>query len=460
MNTHVLLKAAHRLMELGDFEQAETAYTQLILAGLDKVEVFNNRGSARFALGKYERAIRDYSKAIQLDPRIDYPHFNRANCKFEMGDLDGAIRDYERALQFNPGHSRSHLNRAFSYQKKDEHVKALADFQLYKEQSGSFSAEVLELRSESFFALGREEEGMKDLYRALDLKDSGKSLYLRLLDLHLEKGEFKEALTLSKRALKAYPEGQELKLKRAECFVRADAPALAWTDLDALDDEKEEGNAAYFFLKGKILDSLNRFSEAIELLRKSIYLNPEDIESWLVLAGVYFKSKDFLKCIDATERVKELNRDFPETYLLAAKANYELGKFYAANAQLELYEARGGDIPEAYLLKGFALIERQMFEEAIRAFDKAIRLNPQNPDAYLGRGNASLANSQYENALKSYDQALEIAPDFRAVHFNRGVALKNLGKPQSAIQAWERAADLHHPKAEAYLRRYRKKPDA
>jgi tetratricopeptide (TPR) repeat protein len=34
------------------------------------VKAYNNRGLAYFDLGKYEQAIRDYSKYIRLDPGI------------------------------------------------------------------------------------------------------------------------------------------------------------------------------------------------------------------------------------------------------------------------------------------------------------------------------------------------------------------------------------------------------
>ncbi len=458
MNPKHLLSSAHRLMELGEFEQAESCYTELILAGVEHIEIYNNRGSARFALQKYERAIGDYTQAIRINPRIDYPHFNRANCKLALKDIEGAIRDYERALQFNPSHASSFCNRALAYQQKGAHKQALVDFEKALDLAPERTAQIYRQRCESYFALKQDEAAIEDLHQVLKEQPEDKQLIIRLVDIYLERNAFKEALSLCKEGLKYHKEDRTLKLKRAEVYVVAEAPALAWTDLGDWPETEAETNSSYFSLKGQILEALGRTREAITHFEKSLEIDKDHIDAWIFLGGLYLKIKDYGQSLAAARMAQSLQQEYPDSYLLSAKASYEMGKRFAALADLERYENRGGKLAEAFLLKGFVLIEGKRFEEALRAFDKTIKINPKLPDAYLGRGNACLANSQYANALSAYEHALRLAPDFRAALFNKGVALKQLGKPESAFKAWEKAAKLHHPKAELYLRKYRNTP--
>ena len=459
MDAEHLLKTAHRLMELGDFDQAESCYTELIRQKIYRIEVYNNRGSARFSLRKFEKAVGDYTQAIRINPRIDYPHFNRGNCKAELGDFDAAIRDYERALQFNPTHSASLFNRALAYQKKGEHERALEDFEAFLTMAPEISVPLFRARSESYFVLEREEEAIEDLLKVLDADKEDKDLTLRLVDIYIEREAFKEALETCKHGLKIHKEDPFLKLKRAEVYIAAGAPALAWTDLGELEAHAGE-NDKYFFLKGQILDSLGRLNEAIACFEKSLLQSPDQFEAWVFLGGLYLKRQVFSKALEAAKSAQKLNKDYPESYLLSARAHYELGEHFAAIADLERYENRGGKLSEAWLLKGFVLIERERISEARRAFDKAISLNPRSSNAYLGRGNVCLLTSQFANALTAFEKALRLAPDLRSAVFNKGVALKQLGQHDLALKAWERAAELHHPNAEAYLRRYRKNPHA
>lgn len=453
MNIKDLLKTAHRLMELGEYEQAESCYTELILQGSDKIEVYNNRGSARFALRKFERAIGDYTQAIRINPRIDYPHFNRANCKVELADFDGAIRDYERALQFNPTHAASFLKRALAYQRKGNHAQAIKDFAAYLDHAPEVFVNVYAYRSDSYFALGKEEAGIADIKKVLASHNGDKSLINRLIDIYLERDDFKEALDLCKEGLAVHKEDLELKLRRAEIYIAAGAPALAWTDLG--NEQAGADNAHYLFLKGKILNSLHRVDQAIECFEKSLEIDEKQLDAWIFLGGLYLKKQAYDKSFEAAKSAQALDKDYPESYLLSAKASYETGKPFAAIADLERYENRGGNLAEAFILKGFVLIERSRYTEAGRAFDKALKRNPELPDAYLGKGNVFLVALQYAKALAAFEKALELSPTCKTAIFNKGVALQHMGKLELALECWEKAAELHHPKAEAYLRRYR-----
>jgi len=54
---------------------------------------YNNRGSAKIELKDYKSAIKDFNKAIELDPNNATAYCNRATLRRDLKDYKGAIED-------------------------------------------------------------------------------------------------------------------------------------------------------------------------------------------------------------------------------------------------------------------------------------------------------------------------------------------------------------------------------
>ena len=63
---------------------------------------YNNRGDAYDNKGQTERAITDYGKAIEINPRFAMAYNNRAYAYEKKKLRDKAIADYRAALEINP----------------------------------------------------------------------------------------------------------------------------------------------------------------------------------------------------------------------------------------------------------------------------------------------------------------------------------------------------------------------
>ena len=60
--------------------------------------VFHNiSGIEKADSGEYEDAIREFTKAIGLDPMDEKSYFHRATLKVRLGDLEGARADFKMA---------------------------------------------------------------------------------------------------------------------------------------------------------------------------------------------------------------------------------------------------------------------------------------------------------------------------------------------------------------------------
>ena len=99
----------------GNMEKAVEFCTTAIISGeLDKDELVGaliNRGVAFRALGKYKRAISDYSAALNHAPNDAMIYANRANARRDLGELKNAYDDANKAIALDGERAASFYTR-------------------------------------------------------------------------------------------------------------------------------------------------------------------------------------------------------------------------------------------------------------------------------------------------------------------------------------------------------------
>src|SRR5690606_7101097 len=70
--------------------------------GLDNAATHRHTASLKSRSGKYEEAIEDYTKVIQVDPSDARAYHDRGKAKYHIGDYHGAIEDYTKAIEIDP----------------------------------------------------------------------------------------------------------------------------------------------------------------------------------------------------------------------------------------------------------------------------------------------------------------------------------------------------------------------
>lgn len=123
--------ALSRAVYLYDHKRYEQALKMLdSLAALypNDVEIINNRGLNKFALGDPVGALADYAKVISINPRHAKAINNRGYVKYSKGNIDGAISDYEIALSINPDLAKAYNNRGVAKIALHDTSGAISDY--------------------------------------------------------------------------------------------------------------------------------------------------------------------------------------------------------------------------------------------------------------------------------------------------------------------------------------------
>lgn len=106
------------------YDSALVCIDQALARRQDKPQLYNNRGSIYFMLGRYPEAIQDYTKAIKLSPSFDFrPYLDRGYAYCRAGMADSAMRDLKlvkRCCQAQiPKHYEADIVRMWNEQHSD-----------------------------------------------------------------------------------------------------------------------------------------------------------------------------------------------------------------------------------------------------------------------------------------------------------------------------------------------------
>jgi len=84
-----------------------------------------NQGNNLYKAGKYEQAVAEYTKAIELDPSLTSAYYNRGLAYLQMKEYDSALADFNKAIKINPKDSMSWNGKGMTLEKLGKYKEAL-----------------------------------------------------------------------------------------------------------------------------------------------------------------------------------------------------------------------------------------------------------------------------------------------------------------------------------------------
>jgi DNA-binding helix-hairpin-helix protein with protein kinase domain len=127
-----------------DYEKAIANFSEAIEQEPTHARAIVNRGNARYNLKDYEGAVADYSEALKINPNQIKALVNRGNARYMLGEYSNdpdteyhlAIADYNRAIGLDNNEVEAHIRRGivrtqmakYSGESQQDYKKAITDF--------------------------------------------------------------------------------------------------------------------------------------------------------------------------------------------------------------------------------------------------------------------------------------------------------------------------------------------
>jgi tetratricopeptide (TPR) repeat protein len=459
-------------------------------------------------LASANRFISEY----RADPFSAKVYYLRGQIEQGLGDADSAIREYERAIAMNPRHAKSRLAIAEVMAKQNRIQDAAAQLEFltsghYIPPKGSV---ILEKTNSDGSVDNRLLLGPQDLAQA----------YFLHSQLSQAKGNIDLASAQLQRAIRLDPENHDflleyylLRAQHGERLSKIQPEARMYYFL---------GEGEKFIKKGDFHSALAQFLQAREQMpnatlplvkigdmfaRAHDLLNarvnyklaaerePKNIEIWTKYITVLIQSYELQEAKLAMDRFRDL--PVPQSAIDKAAADMYAKQGNQVQAQQMYRKSMSRDIidPSVYLAYAKSLIATKNFKEAAFYFALAHRFDPLNAETVIGTAKCIAATDSPERAIgylqdelqkgsfpsaelhaaiadfqiqsgawaaaeQSVNQAIQADPDFAASYYLQAqIYLNHEGDQKDALDkaldSFNSYSDRNQSDPTGYLERYR-----
>ncbi|MFH0847532.1 MAG: tetratricopeptide repeat protein [Chloroflexota bacterium] len=224
------------------------AVTFVLLVGSlgcgSEAEQHYKKGISYGNAGQIEKAIPEYTKAIELNPEYAEAYYHRGHDYWTLAEwttaghpnysprfdavecLDRGISDLSRAIELRPDYPEAFYVRGAAYLSKDQYDAAIADYSKvieseYKDRPPLYG--VYGARGAAYLRKGEYDSAISDFSKTLELEPKYVEAYLNRGIAYMRKGEYNSAISDLNKAVELRVETiskyKYLWPKYADCYL-------------------------------------------------------------------------------------------------------------------------------------------------------------------------------------------------------------------------------------------------
>lgn len=231
--------------------------------------------------------------------------------------------------------------------------------------------------------------------------------------------------------------------RRREVAARVPTPAAPPLSSEALQYAEQYAAAQQSFEEGKQLLQQRRWPEAESDMRKTVNLDPMNIEAHFDLGYALSQEGRLREATGEYRRVLQLDPDSGAVhYDLAAALEKENDLSGAITQYRSAARLNPNDERPVYAL-GLALYKIGDWSGAVAAFEASLHLAPSDPDAHCALGLAQLHQHRLRDAIPELHEAVRLDPRNALAHAGLAGALLRQGFRQAALKEFQVAMALN-----------------
>lgn len=434
-----------------EYEKAIKDYTESLQLDPKNISVYYSHGDTYYKMGNYEKAIADYlialrkkpdtwlqclhqdlsnvvclSVAIQLNPNLADAYAYRGDVYNQNGKLELAIADYSDAIRLNSQFKmHAHFARSQIYEEFGEYDKAIEDYTEIIKNDPDLALLYYFIRGDTYYKLGKKEQANADYLEGF--RNDPSATY------------FCENIDCWSVAVQYNPNDINVRNERAQSYIDANKFQEAVIDYTYILNIDSRNFAAYIG-RGYAYSELSQKQQAVADFTEAIRFEPESDLAYNNRGYTYYELGDNKKAL--------------EDFLIALRINpsgitWMCDNLPCWDAAVQLYST---DISN-FVGRGDAYFQLGEYEKAVADYKKAIQidpdetykmcnniycwnaaveLSPTNPTLYIKRGEINVRGGDYDMALEDFTQAIQLNPKDYNVFMQLGNVYNIVGDSENA----------------------------
>lgn len=122
-------KKAQELLDDQKLEKSLAAFNKALAEAPNHPDILSHRGVVYLHMNQKKKCLDDLLLSLELDKENAYRYASLAYARDYFGDLEGAIKDYEKAVEIDPEDAIAHNNLGLLIEKQGYQSKAKKNFE-------------------------------------------------------------------------------------------------------------------------------------------------------------------------------------------------------------------------------------------------------------------------------------------------------------------------------------------
>jgi tetratricopeptide (TPR) repeat protein len=238
----------------------------------------NSRGIELADRGWLDEAVKEFKKAIELDPNSSHAYDNLATVFAEKKQYREALEAYLTALRLEPDSATAHYNLAcFLSQHALEF--AISEYKTAIEYEPDYPDAHLNLGL-TYADAGQEEEAERELKTAIELEPTDAFPRHELAGLQMDRGDYRSAIAQLKEVTRLEAENFEGWLDLGICYAQKGFYAEAERAYDKAAEFKAD-DVLLAYNQAALYALWSRPADAIAHLTRAVTADKVKVQSWL-----------------------------------------------------------------------------------------------------------------------------------------------------------------------------------
>jgi len=333
-----------------------------------KAYAYTLRGDIFMNLEETQKALKDYTLAIEIDSENEDIYEKRAQLYYEQEKYSLADDDYKEIIRLNPGSVMGYMGIGRNANAQAKYEEAIKQFDYVVKLESDYSSGYA-FRAESYIRLKKYNQAIDDVIKALDTDYDRKAFYLM------------EELTNSAFAQLV----AKLKVQYA----------------------KEANDYHWPYCLGKVYELVKDYKKAIDYYQDCNEKNPSDL-LLRSIATCHDELGNYSSALDYINQAMQM--DSTNYQYIQDRANiYEhAGMRKEAIQDMDLYISKFPDYFFGYYRRGWFKDHGGNTEGALEDYTMAITLEPTFEYAYLNRGNLYRLKGIKEKAEADFKMVISL----------------------------------------------------